>query len=128
MQDYISIPLGEYGFDGAIDMGKPSFRKINDMKNAISNVTKLRTANGQAVIDRTNIGDIEIIGNLAYVRSAPFPLTLDGFLDFCDILDYKEIGSAQRLWDKICETVKTIDGGVTSPFADSQTPEKESSE
>lgn len=127
MQDFVSIPLGEYGFDGAIEMGKPSFRKLNDMKNAISNTTRMRTSGGQAVIEKTNIGDIEIIGNLSYIRSAPFPITLEGFLDFCDALDYKSLGSAEKLWDRICETVKMIEEGGTSPFADSQTQETGSS-
>lgn len=127
MQDYISIPLGEYGFDGAIEMAKPSFRKVNDMKNAISNVTRMRASNGQTVVERTNIGDIEIIGTLSYVRSAPFPVNLEGFLDFCDVLDHKSVGSAQRLWDKMLETVKAIDEGGTSPFAGSPTQETGSS-
>lgn len=127
MQDFISIPLGEFGYEGAIAMSKPSFRRLNDAKNAISNVTKLSTVNGQAVVEKTNIGDIEIIGVLAYIRSAPFPPTLEGFLKFCDTLDNAEVGAAQRLWNKMVETVKKVDEGETSPFADSQDQEKESS-
>lgn len=127
MQDFISIPLGEFGYEGAIAMSKPSFRRLNDAKNAVSNVTKLRNVDGQAVIEKTNIGDIEIIGVLAYIRSAPFPPTLEGFLGFCDTLDNAEIGAAQRLWNKMAETAKRIDEGETSPFVDSQTQEKGSS-
>lgn len=127
MQDFINIPLGEFGFDGAVTMSKPTFRRVNDARNAISNVTKLRRDGNANVIERTNIGDIAIINVLAYVRTSPFPQTLEGFLNFCDILDEADVGSAQKLWEKMSDAVEKIEAGETSPFAGSQTQEKESS-
>jgi hypothetical protein len=127
MQDFINIPLGEFGFDGAVTMSKPTFRRVNEARNAISNVTKLRRDGTANVIERTNIGDIAIINVLAYVRTSPFPPTLEGFLDFCDVLDDASIGSAQKLWDRMSDAVEKIEAGDTSPFADSPTQEKESS-
>lgn len=127
MQDFISIPLGEFGYDGAVTMSKPTFRRTNDARNAISNVTKLRREGNANVIEKTNIGDIAIINVLAYVRSSPFPPTLDGFLDFCDMLDNANIGSAQKLWDKMSDAVEHIEAGDTSPFVDSPTQVKENS-
>lgn len=122
----IEIDLAEFGGSGIMEMSTPTLRRITAMRNAIGDCTQMSQVSGSdgVVIDRTRLGDVEIISTLAYVRKAPFRATLDGFLEYGDTLDDKSVGSAQALYNKMVSTVKEIDKGEGSPFVPSPAAEK----
>lgn len=124
----ITIDLAKYGSAGTIVMSKPTFRMKNKLMNALGNCTKSCMKDGRAEIEQTNIGDAKIVNVIYYVRAAPFGVSLNAFLDFCDALDNNGVGNAEALFAEMEEAVAAIDRGDTSPFQDSVPAETPSSD
>ena len=128
IQQTTKIDMTEYGMVGELVMGNPTLRKTVEMKNALGNCTKTHLVDGKPVVDETRLGDVDIIIMLSYVRTAPFKADLNGFLAYCDLMDSRNMGSAQRLFDRMNEIVNEYKEGAKSPFVKSQEQETENSE
>lgn len=121
IQQLMKMDMTEFGMVGEIILGPPTLRKTIEMKNAMGNCTKTHMGpDGKPIIDETRLGDVDIIMNLAYIRNAPFRMDLDGFLHYCDLLDEKEVGLAQRFYDKLVLMIEPYKDGAKSPFVNSQ--------
>ena len=107
------IELGEYGTDGRIVMAPPTFRKRiqfqNDSRKELPS------------------GDMAIRMILLYVKEAPFEPTQDGYLDFCDMLDERNLGAAKDLFTRMEAIAVSLEKGEMSPFAPSPSQETASS-
>ena len=124
----IEIDLNDYGTEGKVILAPPSLRKQVMMKNMLAKCTKSRSVNGQIVMDEALVGDSEIVQFLQYIRTSPFPQTVEGVLSFTDKLDDIEYGNGERFWQAVMEGAEKIEKGLVSPFADSQAQETPSSE
>lgn len=127
IQQLTRLDMTEFGMVGEVILGPPTLRKNIEMKNALGNCTKTHLVDGKPVVDETRLGDVDIIINLAYIRSAPFRTDIAGFLHYCDLLDEKEIGLAQKFYDRLCLMITPYKDGARSPFVDSQDQETENS-
>lgn len=103
------IDLTEYGMDGQIVMGPPTLRKRIMFQNGMK--------------DNLPSGDMAIRMLILYVRSAPFELTPNGFLDYCDRMDENRIGSAKDMFTRMEAIAVSIEKGELSPFAESPSQE-----
>jgi hypothetical protein len=74
--------------------------------------------------DNIPLGDMEIAMAMSYIRSAPFPTTVNGFLDYCDTIDDNG-GDSAALLEAIQKAMLEIDDD--SPLSDSPSAETESS-
>jgi len=128
MQQMTKIDMTEFGMVGEVVLAPPSLRKTVEMKNALGNCTKTHLVDGKPVVDETRLGDVDIIMMLAYIRSAPFKTDLGGFLHYCDLLDEKELGTAQKFYDRLSALTNVYRDGAKSPFVNSQAQATESSE
>lgn len=120
IQQTTKIDLAEFGMVGEMVIGNPTLRKTIEMKNALGNCTKTHLVDGKPVIDETRLGDVDVIIMLSYVRTAPFKVDLNGFLSYCDLMDSRNVGSAQKLFDKMTEIINEYKDGAKSPFVNSQ--------
>lgn len=120
VQQMTTIDLTEFGMAGEMVIAPPTLRKTIEMKNAMGNCTKTHLVDGKPVVDETRLGDVDVIMALAYVRSAPFRITLDGFLSYCDLMDSRSFGSAEKLYERMNEIIDTYRDGAKSPFVNSQ--------
>ena len=127
IQQLMKIDMAEFGMVGEIILGPPTLRKTIEMKNAMGNCTRTHLVDGKPVIDDTLLGDVDVIIMLSYVRSAPFKVTLDGFLHYCDLLDEREIGLGQKFYDKLAVMIEPYKEGAKSPFVNSQDQATENS-
>ena len=128
VESIIEIDLNDYGSEGKVILAPPSLRKLTMTKNMLAKCTKTRNVNGQIVMDEALVGDSEIVQFLQYIRTSPFPQTVDGVMDFTDKLDTIEMGNGMRFWQAVIEGAEKIEKGLVSPFADSQAQETPSSE
>lgn len=110
INDIITIELTPFGGEGVAEVAMPTFRKQREMKNAISRCMNTRIEGGEGKMDTANIADVEIIRTLAFVRSAPFPTELEGFMDYCDTLDAKRLGAAEEMFMALSDAVRTVEG------------------
>ena len=110
----ISIDLTEYGMEGAIEMRKPSLRRQNEFKNAVSKYIRVSQDRQLSVTETIPMGDLEILMTLQYISKAPFAVTLEGFLEYTDGMEPE---CAVALMDRMGECVKEID--ESSPFVGS---------
>lgn len=114
----VTLDLKEFGYDGQIVLGAPSFRRTNALQNAIVKLVDMK--DGKPVLMDTPIGDLNLLTHVAYMKSAPFYTGFDKgvepLLEFMDKLDEKEIGSAQRFWDAVEKNVGRIIKGDTHPL------------
>lgn len=124
----IEIDLNDYGTEGKVILAPPSLRKLTMTKNMLAKCTKSRSVNGQIVMDEALVGDSEIVQVLQYVRTSPFPQTVEGVLSFTDKLDDIEYGNGERFWNDVIRGAEAIEKGEVSPFVDSQVQETPSSE
>lgn len=127
----IRIDLGKYGAEGEIVLRTPTLRKIIELKNARSRYASVKI-NRDNMNEGTGIiadeGDLDVLAHMAYVASAPFKTTVQGFLGFTDKLDAECPGAGLALWNEIAEGVEKIDEEPNSPFVSSPGAEKETSE
>lgn len=123
----ISIDLAEYGGDGIMEMGMPSFRKMNEIRNETSKYIRLMKAKDSAYMEGLQQGDLEILSVLMYVRKAPFTCSIEGWLRFCDRLEENDITASHRLFSRMQEVMREFEA-LDSPFAPSQAAESASSE
>lgn len=123
------IELSDYGMEGRIIMGKPSYRKFTDMKNEVSRRVELRKKEEGGDVKLVGVlqGDIDIIAVLTYVRSAPFRCTVDGWLAYCDRLEAIDYSYSYDLFDRMKAIAEEVEA-EHSPFAESQEAETSSSE
>ena len=112
--DSIVIDLEQYGGKGEIVMAAPSLRRMSWLKNQVGKHAKFSPHGGMTDAD---VGDIEILNVLVYVRTAPFPVDLNAFYSFCDSLDDAKPGNSVELFNKMTEAMKSITEGATSPLA-----------
>lgn len=115
----VDIDLAEYGGEGIMQMGMPSFRKMNEIRNETSKYIRLMKAKDSAYMEGLQQGDLEILSVLMYVRKAPFTCTIDGWLRFCDRLEENDITASHRLFARMQEVMREFEA-LDSPFAPSQ--------
>ena len=127
MNNIKTLDMNNYGQSGIIEISIPSLSKRVARDNALGNCTDTKIVDGKPVIGETRVGDAAIIKVLAYVRSAPFPTDLRGFLRYCDKMDEKELGSAERMLVDIEKAALEIEEAET-PLADSPAVETPSSD
>lgn len=124
---YIEIDMGEYGKEGEkVVLSKPSFRMQNNIRNQLLKEGLGNPDDKESRKDRQF--DLALYAALSTVRSAPFPVTLEGFLDYCDSLDEVEYGKGAEFGARLILEAEHIQSGKMSPFADSRSAEKQSSE
>lgn len=116
----ITIDLSEYGQEGTVEIGAPTFRRKIELSNEISRQMTIEQSRTGVKVDNLSGGRWSIMQRMAYVTRAPFRTTYEGFLEYTDMMDAQDPGSADRLWDAICEAVKRIDEGGASPLEPSQ--------
>lgn len=127
MNDIRVIDLGEFGQTGTVEVSMPSLSRRIARDNAIGNCNDVKMVNGEPVLVGTRAGDAAVIKILAFVRKAPFPTDLTGFLRYCDRMDDNELGSAERMLEAIERAALEVQG-VESPLANSQVAETQSSD
>lgn len=110
----LTIDLTEYGAEGAIEMRKPSPRREREFLNQISRYSVKGESGGMVIKEGAPLGDIRILSMLMYVSVAPFPLTLDGYLDFTDRLNPDAAVALQKRMEEGAAEVAS-----DSPFAGS---------
>ena len=103
-----SIDLAEFGGEGEVVVGPQTFSMKTLTKNELGKRAKIRVVDGEQILEYQDVGDVEIIKTLAFVRAAPFPRTVKGFLGYCDKLDEKEIGNGEKLFQAIVDAVVEI--------------------
>lgn len=112
----IKIDLNRYGYDGEVVMSRPSFRKLRDLRNAITSKAKYVKEDGEVTLQNIPQGDVEILGVLVYVQSGPFRFDVESFLKFCDKIDAVQIGNANRLFDEMNSAAEELDKEAASPL------------
>lgn len=114
----ITMDLAEYGAEGQIVLGPLRFSRRNEFDNSMSDSIRV-TPQGKLTVGQVQLGDMDILSNLAYVREAPFYTGLDKgtkpFLDYMDGLDEKGV-DAQRVWTDLKANVGRIINGETHPL------------
>ena len=118
----IIINMEEYGMEGLVEMRKPSPRKQNEFKNAVSKYYDFMQGEKTLKAD-AKIGDLELLMMLQYVARAPFPTTVEGILSYTDKMDPDY---ANEFMAKIEEGTKELI--AYSPFVQSQSAGAENSE
>lgn len=125
----IVIDLEDYGTDGEIVLSAPGIRRMRELKNEMSRPARVSKKGSEVSVSEVQQGDMEILGILVYVQSAPFERNVESFLEFCDKLAEIKRGNDNRLYDAMIDAVKRIDTGeAASPLEGSPAAETASSE
>lgn len=114
----VEMDLSKYGAEGKVVVGPLTFRRTKESQNAVTCALR-RNGGTELSISDLNLGDVETITKLAYIRSAPFSTDLSdlsGFYDWTDMLDEKRIGSAQEFYDDLDEAIKKVESGEAHPL------------
>ena len=127
MNNIKTLDMSEYGQTGIVEISLPSLSRRVARDNALGNCSDTKIVDGKPVIGETRVGDAAIIKVLAYVRRAPFPIDLKGFLRYCDKMDENDLGSAERMLIDIEKAALEIEEAET-PLADSPAAEMQSSD
>ena len=124
---YIEIDMGKYGDEGQkVILRKPNFRMRNNIRNQMAR-EGLLVDNPESECIKERAADVILYGALMTISSAPFPITLEGFYDYCDKLDTVKYGNSDRFWADLLVSAKEIQSG-DSPFVASPSREKQTSE
>lgn len=129
-----TINLKDYGSEGIIYMSFPSFSRQVWSTDEVSNHTGTETVGNEIKIIKPNVGTINTINTLAYIKDAPEPICktvrinnrdmripdLEGFIDFCDQLDEANPGTSVEFVDKLRQVANEIASGAKSPFVNSR--------
>lgn len=116
----IIIDLTRFGQTGTIIIGAPRFRQQIELTNEISRLMEIEQKKTGIKVSELQGGTWNVCQRLAYVQAAPFAPKFEKFMEYTDMMDEKEPGSAAALWDAIVEAVERIDNGETSPLEPSQ--------
>lgn len=120
----IALDLKSYGGKGELILAPPSLRKLIDMRNKVA---KVKASSAGTTMD-VEVGDMELMSVLTYVRSAPFKTDMESFLEYCDGLEEKEAGISVRLYDDMRLAIESIDKGECNPLelsVDTTTPKSD---
>lgn len=106
----ITLDLEKYGVKDTVVVSPPTFRRKVMLKNLLGKSMNARySESGEAMVDSVNLGDAEVLKLLVYVKSAPFTMSIDSFLDFCEKLDDIELGRASEFYEELNEAVKKVE-------------------
>lgn len=128
MQNPEIINLAEFGGEGYVEIMYPAFSKKRKASNLASSMLIKIDRNGTPVKDTSKQLDAALVVQLAFIESAPFEPTFEGFMEFTDSLDAKERGMGEKFYTAFVEAVEKVKHGVTSPSPGSQAAENVSSE
>lgn len=113
----IVIDLTAYGLTGEIVMVPPSPRREAWLKNQSMKHSKIDPHTGRPDIATSDIGDIEVLKIMSFIKSAPFPIDkLDGYYDYCDKIDEEQPGVSRKIHKALAEASVKLDMGETSPL------------
>lgn len=109
----ITLTLEEYGAEGVVEISFPTFRRRRELNNKLGpyykgGITSNGHVNAHKMMDDLKLGDVEILQTLLFVRSAPFPLDVEGFTTFCDTLDEKNLGAGIALYEDIKKSIDDL--------------------
>ena len=102
------INLVEFGGEGVVEVAPPTLSKKVALKNELGKRARMKIVDGEQTLLYDDIGDVEVLKALAYVRSAPFPTTLNGFLAYCDKLDEVKNGNGEALFAALNKAVEEV--------------------
>lgn len=119
----ITIDMSRFGFEGVVELGAPTFRRRTELSNEISRYITIEQSKTGVKVDNLPTGTWNIAQRLVYVKRAPFKTDVESFLEYTDMMDENNPGSADELWDAIVEAVERIDKGEASPLEGSQAAE-----
>lgn len=108
MDESKSIDLAPFGGEGTVEIGPPTLSMKVKLKNELGKRARMRMVDGENTLIYDDIGDVEVLKTLTYVRSAPFPKTLPGFLSYCDKLDEKKCGMGEALFTAMNKAVEEV--------------------
>lgn len=114
----IQLDMKKYGMDGIAVVREPRRTRRVEAANAVGRLSGIGVYK-EVDLSKTMVGDIDTIGALMFVESAPFPtdlMDLSGFYAYCDEMDDKEIGSADRFWEDLCDAVTEVSEGRVDPL------------
>lgn len=107
------ISLSEYGMDGEVTIEPLDFVRRKRLEN---NIGKASRFEGDQIVAK-DFGDIAIYNVMAHITSAPFKFeSLDGFYKFMERMDKRELGSADRLFERMCAEVRAVESRENSPL------------
>ena len=113
----ITVDLTKYGLTGEVVMAPPSPRREAWFKNQSMKHTKVDPRTGRPDLTTADVGDIEVLQILTYVKSAPFPKDkLEDYYAYCDKLDDDHPGLSMKIHKELAEAYKKIHAGETSPL------------
>ena len=113
----IIIELTEYGLTGEVVMTPPSPRRDAWVKNQSMKHARIDPKTGRPEVGSADIGDIEIIQMLAFVKSAPFAVDkLESYYDYCDKIDEDHPGMSMKLHNALMDSFRKLNAGETSPL------------
>lgn len=116
----VSIDMAEFGQEGIVRVAAPTFRKRMEFTNDVSQRLNVEQRKQGIEVKNLPIGDWNILQRMLYIREAPFPTSLDGFLAYTDRMDSEHPGSADAFWEVLGEAIQSIDEGTSSPLEPSQ--------
>lgn len=114
--DIISIDLGTIGLDGTLLMNRPGHTREAQLKNEITKISSVNTDGGKPAASIPPLGDLETLEVLAYVKEAPFPLTLQSFYNYCDGIDEDNPGVSNTLFKLMSDAKEALCKGAKSPL------------
>lgn len=113
----ITIDLTEFGLTGEVVMAPPTPRRDAWNRNQAMKHAKIDPRTGRPDLSSADIGDIEVIQLLTYVKSAPFPINkLEEYYDYCDKVDEEHPGVSMKIQKRIKEAYTKLSAGETSPL------------
>jgi hypothetical protein len=114
----ITVDLNEYGFDGQITLEPLDFVRRKRLQNNLGRATHFKDLNMDELKSQ-DLGDIIVYKVMAFMTSAPFKLdSIESFYGFMARLDKNELGSADRLFNRLENEIKTLK--EDSPLPQSQ--------
>jgi hypothetical protein len=110
IEDVITVNLADFGIDGVAEISKPTFRRTRMMKNEIGKCMNARIdEKGNPHFDQAELGDMEILRVLSFIKSAPFPTDFKGFLAHCDRMDDACPGSADKMYSELQKAIVALE-------------------
>lgn len=133
MNRTIAIDLAQYGGNGTVTVGRPTFRKKLAVSNTVAKYSPVVQVIGddgrtESVVDITKcseVGTVGLINALSYVTAAPWKLAdfnKDGnVLDINSFLDYLDIPTIDSggLINALNGAMKELNEEGNSPLAES---------